>query len=70
MFWTFRVAKKLVDLGRLARKSGKGFFEYGEQIENATAQNAQQTSAPDSVVLEGPEHLPESLRKLLEGGQN
>jgi 3-hydroxybutyryl-CoA dehydrogenase len=30
-------------------------------------QNAQQNYTPDSVVLEGPEHLPESLRKLLEG---
>ena len=60
--------KKLVDSERLGIKSGKGFFEYGEQIENATAKNSQPTSAPDSIILAGPEHLPESLRKLLESG--
>ena len=60
--------KELVDSGRLGRKSGHGFFEYGENIEKATTQNAPRTAAPVSVVLEGPGNLPESLRKLLEGG--
>jgi len=58
----------LVDSARLGRKSGKGFFEYGENAENAAAQNAQKASAPESFIIEGPEHLPESLLKLLESG--
>ena len=58
--------KELVDSARLGRKSGKGFFEYGENAENAAAQNAQKASAPESFIIEGPEHLPVSLLKLLE----
>ncbi|MBC8259058.1 MAG: 3-hydroxyacyl-CoA dehydrogenase [SAR324 cluster bacterium] len=58
--------KELVDSGRLGRKSGQGFFEYGADVEKQITINAPESTGPDSLILEGPDLLPETLRKLIE----
>ena len=60
--------KELVDSGRLGRKSGQGFFEYGVDVEIQAPNNAPESPAPASIIIEGPEKLPQSLLKLIEGG--
>jgi len=60
--------KEMVDSGRLGRKSGWGFFEYEKGVETPAPDNELQSSAPEKIVMEGPEKLPESLRKLIEDG--
>jgi len=60
--------KELVDSGRLGRKSGRGFFEYGADAGMPAPENALEYSAPETLVLEGPEKLPNSLRKLIDDG--
>ena len=60
--------KELVDSGRLGRKSEHGFFEYGMDAEMLDPKNALASPAPASLILEGPEKLPQSLRKLIETG--
>ena len=60
--------KELVDSGRLGRKSGQGFFEYGVDVEMQVPKNAPESPAPISLIIEGPEKLPHSLLKLIEGG--
>ena len=60
--------KELVDSGRLGRKSGQGFFEYGVDVEMQAPKNAPESPAPASLIIEGPEKLPQSLLKLIEGG--
>ena len=62
------IQKELVESGRLGRKSGLGFFEYGVDAEMQYPKNALESPASASLIIEGPEKLPESLIKLIESG--
>ncbi len=45
--------KELVDGGFLGRKSGRGFYQYGEAVEKPAAAVCEDRTAPASVILRG-----------------
>ena len=48
------IQKALIDAGRLGRKSGRGFYAYGEGAENPAPATAEPCQAPASVTLLAP----------------
>lgn len=47
------VQKELVDAGRLGRKSGQGFYDYGSDVPRALVSETRSAQQVDSCVVEG-----------------
>lgn len=60
------VQEELVAAGRLGRKSGRGFYDYGEGADKPAAQEAAPHPAPGEVVLVGDLGPAASLATMIE----
>ncbi|WP_417819914.1 3-hydroxyacyl-CoA dehydrogenase PaaH [Terasakiella sp.] len=47
------IQKELVDGGLLGRKSGRGFYEYGDNVPKAGPHNADKGLKPSKIIVEG-----------------
>ncbi|WDY60504.1 3-hydroxyacyl-CoA dehydrogenase PaaH [Pseudomonas sp. PSKL.D1] len=61
------VQKELVDAGRLGRKSGQGFYCYGEGAESPQPTQLQSHESVDSCVIEGDLGIVQGLAERLRG---
>ncbi|MFE7571190.1 3-hydroxyacyl-CoA dehydrogenase [Streptomyces sp. NPDC057539] len=58
--------RRLVESGRLGRKSGRGWYAYGEDAPGAAAHTAEPEKAPASITVRGELLAADSLPALIE----
>ena len=58
------IQKELVDAGYLGRKSGRGFYDYGEGAEKPQADICDKTAAVNEIILVGDSELADTLTKI------
>jgi len=58
------IQKELVDAGYLGRKSGRGFYDYGENAEKPQAQLCDKSAAVNEITLAGDSELADTLSDL------
>ncbi len=60
------IQQELVTAGRLGRKSGRGFYDYGQGAKRDTPATAEPASAPGQVTVRGPLGVAEALVGLIQ----
>ena len=56
--------QELVDGGFLGRKSGRGFYQYGNNAENSIPHNHKKCDIPSRLVLKGTSYCSDAIKSL------